>query len=140
MAITRRQIARIHILLKEAGVAQSKADILAGFGVKSTSDLTADQYQTLVETLIDLAKKKSPQTEAIRKKRSAILRLCSEMMVWDGLDWGRLNAYISQPRLAGKLLYECNFDELVDLYKKLKVIQSKSLAQKEAQNNIAKWN
>jgi hypothetical protein len=139
MAVTRQQIARIHILLKEAGVAQNKADILAGFGVKSTSDLTADQYQSLVEALIDLAKKKSPKTEAIRKKRSSILRLCSEMRVWDGVDWNRLNAYISQPRLAGKLLYECDVDELADLYKKIKAIQSKSLTQ-EAQNNIAKWN
>lgn len=138
--LNKQQLGRLHILLKDAGCLTNKADVLAGVGVTSARDLTEDQYNTLVDTLTRLAANRKPASDEVRRKRSVILALCTEVGVWDGRDWKRLNAYMRQPRIAGKLLVECSMEELNALYKKLRLIASKANGAAEAQNEITKWN
>lgn len=129
-----------HGLLKEAGVLANKADILAGLGVDSASDLTDAQLTEVSNTLRGLIAKKNDAPVEVRRARSRILTLCTDLGVFDGRNWNRLNEYLKNPRICGKVLYELSLIELKALNRKLShLLREKNKTveeeQKQAINN-----
>lgn len=113
-----------HALLGELGIRDRKADILSGYGVESTAELTDGQLQGLINTLEDEKRRRTAEREAreadiVRRRRSRILRLLTDIGVYyvepgepKEACWRRVNRFLSSPRIAGKVLYEMNVEEL----------------------------
>lgn len=132
---------RFYGLLKQAGALANKEDILAGFGVNSAKDLTEIQINEICIRLQEMvASKENPTSKELRRQRSIILTLCTDLGVFNGRNWPNLNAFLQQPRIAGKLLYECTEEELKALATKLRGMLRKRHKAQQDENNIARFN
>ncbi len=129
-------------MLANLHLKDQKANMIAAYGVESTKDLTEAQLDELINSLVKIeAKKKSPVSVATRKLRSRVLDLLTKLGVYkDSRDWSRVNAYLSKPTIAGKVLYLCTDDELSALIKKLYAIHKKQMKEIEQENYIASNN
>jgi predicted amidohydrolase YtcJ len=144
------KIRTIHALMANAGIMHSKKDILYNtYAVESTTELTPVQMDDFIARLKTLQSKKKAASEEIRKGRSMVLRILSRMGIMDTTDpsvahvptdWKRVNAYLSDPRICGKLLYELNATELDDLARKLRAIERKEKSKNEQIQWLAKNN
>lgn len=119
-----------HALLEELGIRERKADILSGYGVESTTQLTDDQLVQLIGRLEE--QKRSIEENAVRLHRSRVLRLLTDMGVYYVIPgepkeacWRRVNDFLSSPRIAGKVLYRMSSIELTALEGKLRSLRSK---------------
>lgn len=63
--------------------------------------------------------------EKIRKARSSVLLRIARIGINTIDNWDEVNAFLLSPKIAGKLLYEMNIDELNELIKKLEAISRK---------------
>ncbi|MTK53322.1 hypothetical protein [Paludibacter sp.] len=79
------------------------------------------------------------EEKRIKKLRSGILKRLQKYGV-DTTDWNKVNAFMKQPKIAGKLLYEMTIPEMETLTKKLESILKKEEAVKEEHNRLAHWN
>lgn len=116
---------RFHALLSRVGIMDQKANILAGYDVESTSDLTIEQLQEVNDRLRQMLDKKNEAPREVRKLRSKVLNLLTALNVFKDNNWTRVNEYLMQPRICGKLLYELNEEELKKLIRKLTAIRIK---------------
>lgn len=141
MATATQRIRKIHALLAATGLMHSKADIIYhAFGVESTTELTMSQMDQLILRLAEIQRKRHNADASLKEARSRVLRILSRMGIMDTTDpavryipqdWRRVNAYLSDPRIFGKLLYEGTIDELKALAIKLHAIERKERAKKE---------
>jgi hypothetical protein len=129
-----------HGLLKQAGLLANKEDILAGFGVDSAKDLTREQILSANNALREIVEKKDQAPLEVRKARSRILTLCTDLGVWDGKNWKPLNDYLLNKKIAGKLLPDMSLTELNALNRKLSGMLRKVIAEREKNNKLAKLN
>ena len=58
----------MHVLLKEIGIVQSKGDLLAGYGVEHTNELTDDDLKHLVDLIVTMAVELKNIVENLEKK------------------------------------------------------------------------
>lgn len=134
-------IRRFHALLGQLRMRQHKADILAGYGVESTKDLTEAQ---LLELVTGLERQRDHRQDApleIRRRRAKILDLLTQMGIYkDARSWKRVNEFLLQPRIAGKLLFDMDADELDALRKKLFVIHRKQEEERQKDQYWASQN
>lgn len=131
---------KFHTLVRQAGALANKEDILDGLGVSSAKDLSKQQLEDLCNELQKLSQARTDAPKEIRAARSRILTLCTDLGVLQGNNWARLNEYLMNPKIAGKLLYMMDLQELKALNKKLSVIlrahlEAKEKAQHQAINN-----
>jgi len=129
----RNKIIRFHALLGELKLRSQKEAMLSGYGAESTKELTSQQLDGLISRLEGIkASKRAAIDDAIRKKRSIILTLLQQMGIYaDNNDWTRVNSYLLEPKVCGKLLYELDIDELNTLDKKLRSIKRKEELKKQ---------
>lgn len=122
-----RRIRRFHAALSAAKLQAQKANLLAGYGVESSKDLTAAQADELTARLTEIAKtKKKDSPQPLRRQRSIVMTVMNELGIYATAgDWTRVNEFLLQPRIAGKLLYEMNEEELKALQKKLRAMVNK---------------
>jgi len=121
----------IHRLLFKLGALDNKRDMLRGYGVESTTDLTDAQIDSLIARLKDSLNKRAEAPADMRRWRSNVLTQLNKCGVYaTNNDWTAVNRFMLSPRICGKLLYELNVDELKKLYKKLLMV-----AEKKAQND-----
>lgn len=115
-----------HKLLYKIGAMECKAEILAGYGVTSTIDLTERQLDEVINRLKRDLQKVATNNE-LKTWRSNVLTLLTKMhiQVVNG-DWSGVNNYMSHPRIAGKKLNECTVDELKEVCRKLRSIIKKA--------------
>lgn len=119
-----RLIRIIHVLLRETGLEQRKCDLLEGYGVEHTNELSVDQMRGLAAWLL---KHRDGTNAQIRAARSQVLSQLQRIGVYtDNRDWHSVNAYLEQPRIAGKRLYEMCIEELDALSIKLRAIERKN--------------
>lgn len=125
------KIKMFHTLLYRTYMMANKPDMLRAYGVESTNDLNDDELDRLIVYLqnIDRAKR-TPDTEEKKGWRHKVLRMVAKCGV-DTQDWNRVNAFMCQPRIAGKHLYECSVDELKALHRKLHNVASNRVIQCE---------
>lgn len=135
---TKTLMRRFYGLLAEKGMRQHKESILAGFEVTSTKDLTDNQLLALIETLTRMESPKTDIPKPLREARSAVLK-CLEALDVKAIngDWSYVNNYLKQPRIAGKVLYQCSLEELKALIPKLKMIAKRRKARIDEENRLA---
>lgn len=135
------KIRRFHALLAKTGKMAAKQDILAGYGVSSTKDLMAEDLDELIKVLQNAESQKPDTPRHIRRRRSIVLDLLSKIGIYnDNRDWEKVNNFLLQPRIAGKLLYHMNEDELKALCRKLHSILKKKIEKQEHEEFFAKNN
>jgi hypothetical protein len=79
------------------------------------------------------------EEKRIKKLRSGILKRLQKYGI-DTTDWDKVNAFMKQPKIAGKLLYEMTIPEMEALTRKLQSILQKQDAIKEELNRLALCN
>lgn len=113
------KVRRLRAMWIKQGIDQYRGEILSQYGVESTADLSLPQ----LTELIDQYSNQAPASEHVRRQRSIILDLLTKLGVYkDAGDWSAVNAFLMQSRIAGKLLYQMNSDELNVLQRKLRSI------------------
>lgn len=128
--LDKQRIRRIHGALSGAKLMQYKQDWLSNYGVSSTKELTAAQADDMIQRLNEIPKKqKENAAKAFRSARSACLVQINKLGIYmDNGDWSKVNEFLLQPRIAGKLLFEMNLDELKALKNKLYAMVKKRQA------------
>lgn len=123
--INRGQLMRkMHAMLNELGMMKHKQAWLTGYGVSHASDLSDQDLHHLVNRL-DLEKAKLIDAKT-RKLRSTVLTILQKLGIYENNnDWQRVNEYLSNPRISGKLLPAMSHKELEALIKKLNAILTK---------------
>ncbi len=126
-----------HALLGELGIRDRKADILSGYGVESTTELSDGQLMQLIGILEDekhhrTAERGTSEADTMRRQRSRVLRLLTDMGVYyvepgepKQACWERVNRFLSSPRIAGKVLYEMTVEELSRVERLLRSMHDK---------------
>lgn len=118
-----------HALLSEHGQREQKYTLLEGFGATSTSDLSAEQLLELCNMIRDTSARDAGQK--LKEKRSLCLRLLTDIGVYyvaPGEDskacWGRVNEFVGQKKIAGKIFYNLTVKDLDNLAIKLRALKS----------------
>lgn len=92
----------------------------SGGRTTSLKGLKQQEYQAMLRALQSMMQ----DQEALRKARSIALRLMQEYGI-DTRDWGRINHFCSNPRIAGKVFAKLTIEELRALSRKMREIISK---------------
>jgi hypothetical protein len=129
------KVRRLRALWITQGIDQYRDAILGRYGVTSTADLTEDQLDVLIREFSQDRSQEVPRE--IREWRSNVLKLLQQIGVYDNTgNWQRVNDYMMQPRIAGKLMYQMNAKELKDVSLRLRAIIKKN----ESKNNLSNLN
>lgn len=121
-SIKKARVRRLRAIWINQGIDQFRESILEGYGVSSTADLNLEQ----LDELIDRYSNAPPASEHIRRQRSSVMGLLTRLGVYkDDSDWQRVNNYLMDSRIAGKLLFQMSSDELNVLDHKLRSILAK---------------
>jgi len=124
-----------HALMYKAGALPNKRDILAGYGVESSKDLTDRQMDELIERLKEAVSKRKTTPPDVRQWRSNVMTMLNKCGVYaDQNDWQRVNKFLLDKRIAGKLLYEMTVPEMKELHRKLASVARKK--ELEAKNQL----
>lgn len=126
-------IKKLHIQYRNNGLneEQRRAMLyeLTDGRTNSTKDLTYAEAQYLIGFLngaAQMADNIGTQLEqkAMKRMRSAVLKRLQQIGI-DTTDWDNVNAYLSSKKIAGKPLYNLDYNELQALIPKLESIKKK---------------
>lgn len=132
---------KLHALLNELGISDSKEVLLSGYGVESTRRLSDHDLIDLVNRVNGMKVQKAIPGDRLRQLRSEVLTILNEMGIYaTNNDWTRINSFLMDKRIAGKLLYELTIDELVQLRPKLRSIAKKLKERREMETHLALMN
>lgn len=132
------KISKLRSLWIAQGIDNQREVVLSQYEVESTKDLSESQ---LDELIFRFTQRKTNVDEETRSWRSNILRLLTELKVYDNTgDWTRVNQYLMNPKIAGKLLYQMSVDEMITLAKKLRSIKVKQSLKAQELNRLQKLN
>ena len=113
------------------GIDPVRKEIIKPYGVESTKDLTIQQLDELLKRFSAKYFRMPPDAEG-RRLRSIVLTLLTKYGVYNNNDdWHRVNRFLIDRRIAGKLLYEMDDNEMKALIRKL----HKMVADKERRDN-----
>lgn len=128
-------------LMNAAGAMRYKQDVLAAYGAERIRDLNDEQLLHLEERLRVMAASRNNPPAALRKLRSTVLALCDDLGIKPrASEWTRVNQFLLNPRVAGKLLYEMTEDELKACAKRLRAMLRKRESSTDIIENQAKNN
>lgn len=132
-SIKNARVRRLRAMWVKQGIDQYRDAILQEYGVSSTADLNLQQ----LDELIDRFSNKTEVTTHTRTLRSDVMVTLDKLGVYvDNGDWQRVNAFLMQPRIAGKLLYQMSDDELLALNRKLRAMLAKKAEQDTEINRL----
>jgi hypothetical protein len=104
------------------GIDNMRAEIIKPYGVESTKDLTIEQLDELLKRFSAKYFRTPPDAEG-RRLRSIALTLLTKYGVYSNNDdWHSVNRFLMDRRIAGKLMFEMDTDELNALIRKLRVM------------------
>lgn len=128
--ISKQLIKRLHCLYRERGLTDDEKkhmiSELTNGRTTSTADLSTNEGIYLAGFLSGASTStiKEKSESIIRLQRSAVLKRLQQIGV-DTSNWKAVNSYLSDKRIAGKMLYEMTSDELTALIPKLESIKRK---------------
>jgi len=121
------KISKLRSLWIKQGIDDQRSVILEQYGVTSTAELNENQLDELIQKFTQDKNFVSAET---RHYRSIILKLLTEIGIYDNKgNWERVNQYMMNPKIAGKLLYQLSVEEMKELQKKLRSIKTKQYLQ-----------
>lgn len=113
-----KKVQRLRAIWISQGIDNHREAILEGYGVTSTAELNVAQLDELIAQYS--AANQRPVSDEVRRLRSNVLTLLNRYGVYNtNDDWVRVNQFLMQPRIAGKLLYLMTEPELKTLLRKL---------------------
>jgi hypothetical protein len=132
----------MHVLLKEVGISDSKQDLLEGYGVEHTTQLTDEDLIHLVNRLGDMKQEKISFQDAETKRwRSNLLTLLNKYGIYaDNRDWSAVNKFLLSNKICGKVMYEMDIKDLKETCLKLRIIIAKRQEIMERNDHLAKLN
>ncbi|MBR8759257.1 hypothetical protein [Porphyromonas levii] len=104
--------------------------------LRELSDCEFDEALTFMSSGAEGAKS---DATILKSARSKALRQL-QMYGVDTTKWERVNAFVSQPRIAGKLFYELSVAELEALTKKLRAMNRKKAEAPVEQRRFIRYN
>lgn len=124
-----RRYGRFFALIKGKEHMFNREDLVWQFTDGRTSSMR-EMTDTEFEELCSCIDEKNRQEEhylqeKIRRARSSVLLRIARIGINTIDNWDEVNAFLLSPKIAGKLLYEMNIDELNELIKKLEAIARK---------------
>lgn len=117
-----RNYARFYALLRQLPRA-SKEELVRQYTdgrTESLREMTDGEYERLVEAMSRM----SGEREALRQARSAALHQLQRYGI-DTTRWSEVNAFVLQPRIAGKPFARLTVGELQGLTRKMRAILAK---------------
>lgn len=118
--VRNKKLQQLHLTLIKLKAVQYKGMIVGRYDVESSKDLTDAQLDDLLNSLEAGAANKYTTDKGVKTWRSNVLVQLNKYGIYtDNSDWSRVNEFLLDKRVAGKLLYELNVDEMKDLVKKL---------------------
>lgn len=124
------KIRRINTLMSACRLIPNREDILALWDARSYDELTDEEIVAL-QAYMELAHraKTTPAPDAIRRLRSQVLAHLTKLgMYASPEDWTKVNHFLLQRRICGRLLYMLDAHELQALVRKLRAIGDKKPA------------
>lgn len=133
-SIRKAKVRRLRALWIKQGIDDMREAIMEPYGVSSTADLSEEDLDELLERFKPNGN--APASEHVRRLRSHCLDLMTRLGIYQSSgDWARVNEFMMNPRIAGKLLYQLNAVELEALRRKLNSILDKQSRFTEATGN-----
>lgn len=99
---------------------ESLVQLYTGHRTSSLREMTYEEYDEMCRRLEDLTDYRG----RLKKWRSHVLHQMQRMGI-DTSDWPRINAFCSDPRIAGKVFARLSEEDLKRLSMKLRTIQRK---------------
>lgn len=144
MAKTQTDRRRYRALCAKLGLTDDeRRAALSPYGVDSSTLLGAAQLRELCDALqreLDRKKDPGPTMRRLRSSVLGLLQLLGVLAPGPNPDWARVNAYLENPRIAGKRLYALDEAELKALIPRLQAVLSKHRDKIENENRLAAQN
>lgn len=124
------KVRRINTLMSACRLIPNREDILALWDARNYDELTDEEILAL-QAYMELAHrmKTTPAPDNIRRLRSQVLAHLTKIgMYASPQDWTRINRFLLQRRICGKLLYMLDAAQLQALVRKLRAIHDKKPA------------
>ena len=107
-------------------------ETISGGRTTSLQGLSDKEYSELVRWManqVGKVNKTKPTTEGERELRSVVLKLLDKLGIHAiNDDWSAVNSFLLDPKIAGRLLYELDEQDLGVLIRKLNSIVDKNRA------------
>ena len=121
--------ARFYALLKKLPGADKETLVWQFTGGRTTHLhlMAADEYRSMcneMERVAGYDERREAWRREMKRKRSAVLHQLQLLGV-DTADWGKVDAYCQNKRIAGKVFRELDSEELDALLVKLRIIRRK---------------
>lgn len=124
-----RNYARFYALLKQSPYAD-KEELVYQYTLgrtKSLKETTRQEYEAMcqdMERVLDYDNRREQERKALRKARSGVLHQL-QLYGIDTTDWGVIDAFCKNPRIAGKTFRKLTIEELNSANTKIRVIIKK---------------
>lgn len=90
------------------------------------NEMTNAEFEEMCDMITDRKlEERNSYKEKVRKARSSVLCSIGRLGINTVDNWEEINAFLMSPKIAGKLLYEMDLQELKDLKRKLEAIARK---------------
>ena len=139
-----KNFGRFYALLKQmpgTDMEQVKESLVwqfSGLRTCSLREMTEHEYKAMIQHMEDVIERK-PNERQVKKLRSGILLRLQKHGV-DTTSWDAVNRFLMDPRIAGKLLFEMNIEEMQSLTGKLESILAKDLKRQQNINRLMALN
>ena len=127
----RKNFGKFYALLKKCPGAD-KDELVLQFTDGRTTSLKGMTDAEFGEMLGHLGAAAAPSREELRRWRSSALLRIGRLGISTVDNWEEVNAFVSSPKIAGKVFYELSVDELRTLVRKLESIERKGGLRKPA--------
>lgn len=129
--MAKRNYTKFYALLKQRP-SIDKDELVLQFTDGRTTHLTEMSNQEYNEMISALEESMAPSREELRRWRSSALLRIGRLGISTIDNWEEVNAFVSSPKIAGKVFYELSVDELKTLVRKLESIERKGGLRKPA--------
>lgn len=130
-----------YALLKQMPGNISKEELVwqfSGMRTESLRKMKTAEYNAMVVHMAGIVEQK-PDERVVKKLRSAILKRLQKYGV-DTTSWARVNKFLVDSRVAGKVLYDMSVDDMQRLIPRLEQILRKDQAQRNETNRLTLLN
>ena len=129
--MAKRNYTKFYALLKQRP-SIDKDELVLQFTDGRTTHLTEMSNPEYNEMISALEESMAPSREELRRWRSSALLRIGRLGISTIDNWEEVNAFVSSPKIAGKVFYELSVDELKTLVRKLESIERKGGRRKPA--------
>jgi hypothetical protein len=124
--VSQAQIKQFYVLLGKLKLKEQKESLLSGYNVSSSKNMTAANMKQLISRLLKM--QETETTTGVRKQRSIMLALLTDMGIYNCTDkgsWSAVNALMLNPRISGKVMYEMDEAQLKSAILRVRAMKSK---------------